>query len=485
MCRTGLIEIGCFQHFQHKNLSIQKIVIILIASYPINEDQMKKVIMALFCSVLLVNCGKTEKEKPSELTPEEARKIAKEAYIYGYPMVDGYRIIHAYFVNEGNPEYKGPLNTLSNSARVYTYEDKAVQTPNSDTPYSMLGMDLRTEPFVLTVPKIDKNRYFSIQLVDTYTHNFDYIGSRATGNEGGSYLIAGPDWNGETPPGITKVIKSETNIALAIYRTQLFHPADLPNVIEIQKQYRAEPLSVFLKQPAPAAAPEINFMTPCTTEEIKTSLKFFEVLNFLLKTSCPTVASEKELMERFAKINVGPEMTFDEANLTPEIKKAIQEGMQDALKEFQELKTTKIDTKEVLSGDLFGTRDYLKNNYMYRMAGAIVGIYGNTKQEAMYPLFSMDSNGNPLSGEHQYEIKFEAGKLPPVNSFWSLTMYEMPSSLLIQNPINRYLINSPMLPQLKKDADGGVTLYIQKDSPGKYKESVSRIICEKLFKGIL
>jgi len=432
---------------------------------------MKKLIVALLCSVLFVNCGKTEKEKPSLLTPEEARKIAKEAYIYGFPMVDGYRILHAYFVNKDNPEYKGPMNILANTARVYTYEDKAVQTPNSDTPYSMLGMDLRSEPLVLTVPKIDKNRYFSIQLVDTYTHNFDYIGSRATGNDGGSYLIAGPDWKGETPQGISKVIKCETNLALAIYRTQLFNPADIPNVIEIQKQYKVEPLSAFLKLPASKAAPEINFITPCTSEEIKTSLNFFNVLNFLLKTSCPTVDSEKELMERFAKINVGATMTFDEASVTPEIKNAIQAGIQDALKEFQELKTTKIDTKELQSGDVFGTREYLKNNYMYRMAGAILGIYGNTKQEAMYPIFTVDSNGKPLSGEYQYELKFEAGKLPPVHSFWSLTMYEMPSSLLIQNPINRYLINSPMLPQLKKDADGGVTLYIQKDSPGKDKES--------------
>lgn len=416
-------------------------------------------------------CGKQEKVTATEPTPEEVRKIAKEAYIYGYPMVDGYRILHAYFVNKENKEFKGPLNSLSNIARVYTYEDKAVQTPNSDTPYSMLGMDLRTEPFVLTVPKIDKNRYFSIQLVDTYTHNFDYIGSRATGNEGGSFLIAGPDWKGETPKGITKVIKSETNLALAIYRTQLFHPTDLPNVIEIQKQYKAEPLSKFLEQPTPASAPEITFITPCTTEEIKTSLKFFDVLNFLLKNFCPTVTYEKALMERFAKINVGANMTFDESKLSPEVKKAIEEGIQDALKEYQELKTTKIDTKEVRSGDLFGTREYLKNNYLYRMAGAILGIYGNTKQEAMYPIITVDSNGEPLSGNNKYELKFEAGKFPPVHSFWSLTMYEMPTSLLIKNPINRYLINSPMMSHLKKNTDGGITIYIQNESPGKDKEA--------------
>jgi hypothetical protein len=138
----------------------------------------------------------------SQPTPADARAIAKEAYIYGYPMVDSYRIQHAYFVDTQNPEYKVPWNQLRNFSRVFTPEDKAVQTPNSDTPYSFLGMDLRAEPIVLTVPAIEKERYFSIQLIDAYTFNFDYIGSRATGNGGGSYLIAGPGWKGEAPEGV-------------------------------------------------------------------------------------------------------------------------------------------------------------------------------------------------------------------------------------------------------------------------------------------
>ena len=133
------------------------------------------------------------------VTAAEARAIAKEAYVYGFPMVDSYRILHAYFVDRDSPEYKGPWNQIVNIPRVYTPEDKAVQTPNSDTPYSMVGLDLRTEPMVLTVPRIAKERYFSIQLIDLYTHNFDYIGSRATGNDGGSFQVAGPAWTGEAP----------------------------------------------------------------------------------------------------------------------------------------------------------------------------------------------------------------------------------------------------------------------------------------------
>ena len=201
-----------------------------------------------------------EQQPESQLTssPDEARAIAKEAYIYGFPMVDSYRIQYAYFVDPKSPEFKAPWNQLRNIPRVYTPEDKAVQTPNSDTPYSMIGMDLRAEPIILTVPPIEKERYFSIQLIDLYTFNFDYIGSRATGNDGGNFLIAGPNWKGETPKGVVKVIRSETELALGAYRTQLFNPADLDNVKKVQAGYKAQTLSAFLGQPAPQAAPAIH-----------------------------------------------------------------------------------------------------------------------------------------------------------------------------------------------------------------------------------
>ena len=191
-------------------------------------------------------------------TPAEARAIAKEAYVYGFPMVDNYRIQYAYFVDRKNPEFKAPWNQLRNIPRVFTPNDKAIQTPNSDTPYSFIGLDLRTEPMVLTVPPVEKERYYSIQLIDAYTQNFDYIGSRATGNEAGNFLIAGPNWKGETPKGVQKVIRSETEYVLAGYRTQLFNPGDLDNVKKIQAGYKAQPISAFLGQPAPKPAPPIR-----------------------------------------------------------------------------------------------------------------------------------------------------------------------------------------------------------------------------------
>jgi hypothetical protein len=409
--------------------------------------------------------------RAADITPEEARTIAKEAYIYGFPMVDNYRIQYAYFVDKQGPEYKLPWNQLLNIPRVYTPEDKAIQTPNSDTPYSMVGLDLRGEPMVLTVPVIEKERYFSIQFIDAYTHNFDYLGSRATGNHGGNFLIAGPNWKGETPKGFTKVIRSETEFVFAIYRTQLFNPGDLDNVKKVQAGYKAQPLSAFLGQPAPKAAPAIDFIKPLTPAEQKSSVVFFNILNFILKFT-PTVPSETALMERFAKIGVGAGKNFDAAKLTPEVKQAIEQGIADAWKEYNEFKSTQVDSGKVTSGDMFGTREYLKNNYLYRMSAAILGIYGNSKAEAMYPVYSVDVAGEKLNAtKDRYTLRFAPGQLPPVNAFWSLTMYDVPTSLLVTNPLNRYLLNAPMLPQFKKDADGGLTLYIQNESPGKDKEA--------------
>jgi hypothetical protein len=402
------------------------------------------------------------------ITAADARAIAKEAYVYGFPMVDAYRIQHAYFVDKANPEYKASWNQLYNNARVYTAADTAVQTPNSDTPYSFIGLDLRAEPWVLTVPPIEKDRYFSIQLVDAYTFNFDYIGSRATGNDGGSYLIAGPGWTGEAPPGVKRVIRAETELVLAIYRTQLFSPDDLENVKKVQAGYKAQPLSGFLGQPAPAAAPTINFIAPLTPAEERTSLGFFNILNFLLGF-CPTDPSETELMARFSRIGVGAGQTFDASKLSSEIQAAISQGMTDAWADLEAVKK-QIDSGALTSGDMFGTRAFLKNNYLYRMAAAALGIYGNSKMEAMYPIYGVDQAGQKLDGSKKYTLRFAEDQLPPVNAFWSLTMYRMPESLLVANSLNRYLLNKPMLPQFVKDADGGLTFYVQSEAPDAAKQ---------------
>jgi len=407
---------------------------------------------------------------PAAVTPDQARAIAKEAYIYGFPIVDNYRVQYAYFVNNEDPEYKGSWNEIHNTARVYTPEDKAIQTPNSDTPYSAVGADLRAEPLVLTVPPIEQDRYYSLQFVDAYTYNMAYVGSRTTGNGSGKYLLAGPNWKGDKPEGINEVIRSDTDLAFVLYRTQLFGPSDIDTVKKIQAGYQVQPLSVYLNQPPPAPAAPIDFVPPLTPDQQKTSPQFFEILNFALRFA-PTLPSEKDLRARFATIGIGPDGDFDADKLSPEMRKAIEGGMADAWAEFNTFKKDKVDTGQVGSAQFFGTAEDLKGNYLYRMAGAVLGIYGNTAAEALYPSATTDSAGAPLTGANNYTFHFAKDQLPPVNAFWSLTMYELPQSLLVANSMNRYLINSPMLPSLVPDPDGGYTFYIQNESPGIDKES--------------
>jgi hypothetical protein len=416
--------------------------------------------------------SKTREKKVSQqpgLTPSEARTITQDAYIYGFPLVDSYRIQYSYFVDPKNPEYKGGWNQVHNTARVYTPEDKAVQTPNSDTPYSFVGADLRMEPLVFTVPEVEQGRYYSLQFIDAYTFNFAYVGSRATGNAPGNYLLAGPHWKGEKPAGIKDVIRCETELALVLFRTQLFRPDDINNVKEIQAGYRVQPLSRFLGQPVPMAPP-INFIQPLSAKDQRSSLQFFNLLSFVLQF-CPGHPSEAELRERYALLGIGAGKTFEPGSFSLDMYQAIEDGIKDAWQAFEE-ERKKLATGELTSADVFGTREYLRNNYLRRMAAAMEGIYGNSKEEAYYPGYLIDSEGQRLNGTtNRYTLRFAPGQLPPVNAFWSLTLYEQPASLLYANPLHRYLINSPMLPDLKKDPDGGLTLYIQHESPGSDKES--------------
>lgn len=433
----------------------------------------------LVTAALLAACGSTDSKEtatpappPSDaaVSPEQARAIAREAYIYGFPLVDSYRIRYAYFVNRQSPEYKGGFNEIHNEARLYTPEDTAVQTPNADTPYSMLGLDLRSEPLVLTVPPVEQDRYYSLQFIDGYTYNVAYVGSRTTGNGGGKYLVAGPNWTGDKPEGIDEVIRFDTDLASVIYRTQLFGPSDLENVKRIQAGYQVTPLSVYLNRPAPAPAPPIDFVPPLTPDQQRTSPQFFEILGVTLRTA-PTLPEERELRARFAKLGIGPEGDFEADKLSPEMRAAVEGGMADAWAELDKLKKDKIETGEIGSAQFFGTAADLKGNYLYRMAGAVFGIFGNTAAEALYPGIVTDSTGAPLTGANNYVVKLPSGQLPPVNAFWSLTMYEMPQSLLVDNPIQRYLINSPMLTSLVPDPDGGYTVYVQNSSPGPGKEA--------------
>ncbi|HMH14424.1 MAG TPA: DUF1254 domain-containing protein [Edaphobacter sp.] len=401
------------------------------------------------------------------VTPAQTRAIAKEAYIYGYPMVQVYLTMYAFSIDKNNPQYKGPFNEPLSFARVFTPNDTAFVTPNSDTPYTFLSLDLRAEPIVLTIPPVEKNRYWVFQMMDIYSFNFDYLGTRTTGNNGGTFLVAGPKWKGTVPNGITKVLRSETEFINVVGRTQLFNAADLDNVKKIQAEYKAQPLSAFLGKPAPPASAAIQWIPPVPPAQMKSSPQFFNVMSFLMQF-CPTQASESALRARFASIGIGPGKTINFATLSSEMKAAFQGGMADGQKE--------IDARRASSGgnisNFFGTRAFLHDDYVARATGAQMGIGANSKEEALYPLYEKDFSGQPLDGSKgRYTLRYAKGEFPPVHAFWSLTMYDLPQQLLVKNPINRYLINSPMLPNMKLDADGGLTIYIQADSPGKDKEA--------------
>jgi hypothetical protein len=445
-----------------------------------NVTMRRIIVIAGILASLQISCSKTndtitqaEKKEAAAGVPapsiEETKAIAEEGLIYGLPIVMNYAVMYAYAIDRDSGQFKAPFNEIKNEARVFTYKDTAIVTPNSDTPYSFLWMDLRAEPIVISVPVVEKSRYYAVQLEDGNTFNYGYIGSRTTGSDAGDYLVAGPDWKGETPAGIKKVFHSTTQFSVAGFRTQLFGAPDMPNVEKIQAGYKVRPLSAYLKQPAPPAVPALAF-PKIDKELVKTN--FFDYLDFALQFA-PPGPEEMDIRAKLASIGIGAGKKFDFKDLSLEHKAAVALGM----KEGDEKVTKAADTlgKDINGWKIsspFGDRAFFQGNWLLRAAGAKAGIYGNDAVEATYPMTKTLANGTPLDGsKDKYTLTFAKGLYPPVNAFWSVTMYDGKTQLLIKNPIDRYLINSPMLPHMKKNQDGSLTIYIQKDSPGKTKES--------------
>jgi hypothetical protein len=402
-------------------------------------------------------------------TADEVKAAAEEAYIYGLPMVMAYTASYEFWLDKSSSQYKSPMGELTHSRRVFTYEDTAVIVPNSDTPYSFVCLDLRAEPWVVSVPNVEEGRYFSVQLVDWNAFNFGYIGSRASGNGAGDFLVVGPDWKGEAPAGIKGILRSSSQFCIAIIRTQLFGPDDMANVANIQDGYQARPLSAFLKQPAPPAAAAIDF--PKANAQLAKE-NFFGLLEFVMQVA-PPGPEEKEIRAKLARIGVGPEKKSDFKDLPPAHKAAALEGVKAGMAKVQERAGSigkRINGWQV--GSAFGNRDFYKGDWLLRAAAAQAGIFGNNAEEAVYPMTRWLPDGQVIdTSKNNYEITFPAGKFPPAKAFWSVTIYDGKSQLLIKNPINRYLINSPMLTGMKKNDDGSITLHIRKDSPRADKES--------------
>jgi hypothetical protein len=441
---------------------------------------MKLAFLLIAATVLAAGCGKKDDSVAQAEKKDvakgiaapgiaETKAIAEEGFIYGLPIVMNYAVMYEYAVDKSSGQFKAPFNQIKNEPNVFTYKDTAIPTPNSDTPYSFVWMDLRTEPIVLSVPAVDPKRYYSVMLCDGNTYNYGYIGSRATGSEAGDYMVVGPDWKGATPPGIKKVFRSSTQFSVAGYRTQLFNAADLPNVVKVQAGYKVQPLSAYLKQASPPPAPAIDF-PKIDKELVKTN--FFQYLDFALQFA-PPEANEKEVRAKLARIGIGSGKTFDFKELSLEHKAEVGLGMKEGENKIDEAVA---NAGKAVNGwrisSLPGDSVHYNGDWLKRAAAAKAGIYGNDAAEAVYPLTRGDGDGQTLDGnKHDYTLTFAKDQYPPVNAFWSVTMYDGKTQLLIENPINRYLINSPMMPGMKKNKDGSLTLYIQNKSPGKDKES--------------
>lgn len=436
-------------------------------------------VMSLLVLSILAGCsGKPESEAvTSAISTEEMQSIARDAYVYGFPLMMNLKVFYEYSVDTNNANYKAPINEIWCEARVFTPADTSIVTPNSDTPYCMFWMDLRNEPLVMTVPSIEAGRYYGVQLVDLYTHNFAYVGTRTNSNDAGSYLLAGPDWDGETPDGISEVLASETDITFSIIRTQLHGPDDIGRVAEIQSQYSLQTLSNFLGQPSPEP------MAPIAVPEWVAGAEFtvaaFDYIDAAMRLT-ETHPDEADMMARFAEIGLGAADDFSTDTLDPDVNASLEAGVQQGIADAQAL-LAEFSSDPLGSAKIFGTREFLvsaapelnqPNFYLPRTVAAMTGLYGNSGAEAVYPSYFVDSEGLPLdAAANDYVMTFDADHLPPVKAFWSLSMYDGATQLFIDNPLDRYLVNSSMMDDFVLGNDGSLTIYIGKESPDDGLES--------------
>jgi hypothetical protein len=337
-----------------------------------------------------------------------AKDIAEAGFIYGLPIVMNNGVMYEYTVDRTSGQFKAPFNQIKNEPNVFTYKDTAIPTPNSDTPYSFVWMDLRAEPIVLSVPAVDPKRYYSVMLCDGNTYNYGYIGTRATGSEAGDYMVVGPDWKGATPPGIKKVFRSSTQFSLAGYRTQLFNPDDLDNVKKVQAGYKVQTLSAFLKQAPPPGAPAIDF--PKIDKKLAKT-NFFEYLDFALQFA-PAEANEKDIRAKLARIGIGPGKTFNFKDLSLEHKREIGLGMKEGERKVDEAVA---NAGKAINGwrvsSLPGDSAHYNGDWLKRAAAAKAGIYGNDAEEATYPITRVDSDGQTLDGsKNNYTLTFPPGQ---------------------------------------------------------------------------
>lgn len=380
-------------------------------------------------------------------TPQQARDLAEQAYLFAFATAEHGKTLQALGA-------KLPVNYLYNKTTLLGPEDRTVVSPNNDTLYSYALLDLREHPVVLSVPAVP-TRYYSFQLIDMRTNNLDYIGTRATGREAGSFLIAGPDWDGRTPEDFKgKVIRSPSRIVFLLGRTAVDGEADLAAAKAVMDGYK-------LRSTNPTLLPhKMDVPEYLPTKQGPAENAFID-FNGLSAWHAWT-PEEQQRLKQFAQIGVGTGKPFDAKQLPADIAQAVEQGAEDGRAKI-------LAATERLAAPVNGWRNSPTNIGHYgsddltRAAVAWKYIYANDPAEAMYPLTSVDATGQPLDGNRRYRLHFAPGQLPPVDAFWSVTLYDGKTQLLSANALNRYAISSAS--NLKKDPDGGLTLTLQHAQP--------------------
>lgn len=398
------------------------------------------------------------------LAREEIASIVKDAYIYSFPMMMGYRYGCATFLQPASPAYRGPANQgpLGEAVTLdHTFRD--VISPNADTPYSFALLDFRAGPLVLSVPAVT-DRYYVMQFEDLYGQNDFYVGSRATGPAAGAYFLAGPGWDGEIPAGFSGSHRFETDLVFLIGRSQLLGRDDAPVLARIMAQYRLEPYATYLGGEAPELP---SFDWPDWDDAASRDERFLRYLNALLPLCQPSHPDETELFARFARIGIGPGLPVDLESVQSEVRHALAAGVASARDELaaaaEQLGTT---VNGWMSMSAFGNRAAYAGDYLRRAAESMVGWGGNDQVEAYYPMARVDADGRPLDGSATYRLRLESD--PPVRAFWSVTMYDTSydgtAGYLVENPIDRYLINQNT-DGLVRAEDGSLTITMQHTEP--------------------
>jgi len=409
-------------------------------------------------------------QSPAPLSPAEAKTIATEAYIYFYPLVT-MDVSRRQLTNiePGKMPGRGPMNTISNMQAFPDANFKEVVRPNFDTLYSSGWFDLTQGPIVLSVPDTG-GRVYLMPMLDMWSDVFAVPGKRTTGTGAGHFAVVPPKWTGTLPEGVNR-IDAPTPYVWMIGRTQTNGPKDYDAVHKVQAGYKLTPLASWGKADAPAPRlsidPTVDMKTPPLTQvNTMPADRYFAYAAELMKVNPPHI-QDQPIIARLKRLGIEVGKSFDPSKADPALRSALQEGAADGLKAIQ----TKIPTlARVVNGWQLNTDSMgaYGTYYLKRAVVAMVGLGANLPEDAVYPSLISDTDGKPIMGENAYVVHFAKDQLPPVDAFWSITMYDA-EGFQVANPINRFAIGDR--DELKYNADGSLDIYIQHASPGQDKES--------------